>query len=97
MFCLSCASVSCVFSEIKACLIAAIVFVLQMRGIFFVSAPFSLVYFGVVLFLIYFDLVGEIIGMHDPFSVFETVVCSALFSSWCRKSTDDSAAHEKTE
>jgi len=88
----------CVFSELKACLVAAVIFVLQMRGIFFVSAPFSLVYFGVVLFLIYFDLVADIIGMHDPFYVVDTLVCSVLFRSWRRSEpTDDSASHQKTD
>jgi len=87
-------------SELKACLIATLIFLLQMRGIFFVSAPFSLVYFGVILFLVYFDLVAEIVGMHDPFSPFETVVYTILFSSWRKgstPSTDDASSHEKTE
>jgi len=90
----------CVCSEIKACFIATMVFVLQMRGIFFVSAPFSLVFFGVVLFLVYFDLVAEMIGMHDPFSPFESVMSTILFSSWRRgASANDAAAadHQKTE
>lgn len=89
-------------SELKACLIASVVFILQMRGIFFVSAPFSLVYFGVVLFLIYFDVVTEVLNVHDPFSVFENVVCSVLFTSWRRAAStnvDDSAAttHQKSD
>jgi len=92
----------CVFSEIKSCLIAALIFLLQMRGIFFVSAPFSLIYFGVILFLVYFDLVAEIIGMHDPFSPFETIVHTVLFSSWRKASTTptdsaDTDSHEKTD
>jgi len=90
-------------SELKACLIASLVFLLQMRGIFFVSAPFSLVYFGVILFLVYFDLVAEIVGMHDPFSPFETVIHTVLFSSWRKGSSvsmgdaADTDGHQKTE
>ena len=87
----------CVCRELKSCLIASIVFVLQMRGIFFVSAPFSVVYFGVVLFLVYFDLVAELVGAHDPLSVLENAVCAVLFSCW-RRSVDTSAAeHHKTD
>ena len=93
----------CFFSELKACFVAALVFLLQMRGIFFMSAPFSLVYFGVILFLIYFDLVAEMVGMHDPFSPFETVVHTLLFSSWRRGAAatnptdDDAASHAKSD
>lgn len=41
--------------------------------------PFAIVYFGVVLFLVYFDIAAQVIGTHDPFAPFENIVCAVFF------------------
>ena len=48
-----------------------------MRG--FLSVPFAVVYFGVVLFLVYFDIAAQIIGSHDPFVPLENIICTLFF------------------
>lgn len=50
---------------------------LQLRG--FLSVPFAIVYFGVVLFLVYFDIAAQVIGTHDPFVPMENIVCAVFF------------------
>lgn len=56
---------------------ASIIFVLDKKTDL-ISAPHALVYFGIVIFLVYFKLSSILLGIHDPFVPFENLFC-ALF------------------
>lgn len=64
-------------SYTKASLLASILFVLDKKTDW-ISAPHALVYFGIVIFLVYFKLSSILLGIHDPFLPFENLF-SALF------------------
>jgi hypothetical protein len=64
--------------EFKSALVASIIFIIQARGIY-ITAPFSIVYFGVVMFLVYFSIVSDALGTRDPFSPFENIICTIFF------------------
>lgn len=38
--------------------------------------PHSLIYFGIVIFFIYFKLSSMLLGIHDPFLPFENLFCA---------------------
>lgn len=61
----------------KASVVASIIFVLDKKTDL-ISAPHALVYFGIVIFFIYFKLSSILLGIHDPFIPFENLFC-ALF------------------
>jgi len=61
----------------KASVVASIMFVLDKKTDL-ISAPHALVYFGIVIFLVYFKLSSILLGIHDPFVPFENLFC-ALF------------------
>jgi len=44
-----------------------------------ISAPHALVYFGIVIFLVYFKLSSLLLGIHDPFVPFENLMCAFCF------------------
>lgn len=67
----------CPCSYTKASLVASIIFVLDKKTDL-ISAPHALVYFGIVIFLVYFKLSSILLGIHDPFVPFENLFC-ALF------------------
>ncbi|KAK3091179.1 hypothetical protein FSP39_017739 [Pinctada imbricata] len=58
----------------KACFLAALVFLSERIG--YITAPHPLVYFGVVIFFIYFKLSALLLGIHDPFAPFENLFCA---------------------
>lgn len=62
----------------KASLVASIIFVLDKKSDL-ISAPHSLVYFGIVIFLVYFKLSSLLLGIHDPFVPFENLICALFF------------------
>ncbi|XP_003747148.1 trimeric intracellular cation channel type 1B.1 [Galendromus occidentalis] len=62
----------------KICVIASIVFVVDKKTDL-ISAPHSLVYFGVVCFFLYFKLSSMLLGLHDPFLPFENLTCAIFF------------------
>lgn len=62
----------------KACVVASIVFVIDKKTDW-ISAPHSLVYFGVVCFFLYFKLSSVVLGLHDPFVPFENLICVIVF------------------
>lgn len=62
----------------KASMVAAIVFVLDKKSAL-ISAPHSLVYLGIVIFLVYFKLSSILLGIHDPFVPFENLICAIFF------------------
>lgn len=66
------------YSYTKASLIASIIFVLDKKTDL-ISAPHALVYFGIVIFLVYFKLSSILLGIHDPFVPFENLSCALLF------------------
>ncbi|XP_076231133.1 trimeric intracellular cation channel type 1B.1 [Calliopsis andreniformis] len=61
----------------KASMVASIIFVLDKKTDL-ISAPHALVYFGIVIFCVYFKLSSILLGIHDPFVPFENLFC-ALF------------------
>lgn len=65
-------------SYTKASLIASIIFVLDKKTDL-ISAPHALVYFGIVIFLVYFKLSSILLGIHDPFVPFENLSCALFF------------------
>ncbi|KAI9589692.1 trimeric intracellular cation channel type 1B.1 [Glossina fuscipes] len=62
----------------KASLLASIIFVLDKKTDW-MSAPHALVYFGIVIFLVYFKLSSILLGIHDPFLPFENLFCAIFF------------------
>lgn len=66
------------YSATKASIGASIVFILDKKTDL-ISAPHSLVYLGVVIFFIYFKLSSILLGIHDPFSPFENLICALCF------------------
>ncbi|KAG0410680.1 hypothetical protein HPB47_012203 [Ixodes persulcatus] len=62
-------------SPTKACIVAAVIFVLDKKTEF-ISAPHALVYLGIVVFLLYFKLSAMLLGIHDPFLPFENLFCA---------------------
>lgn len=70
-------SIFTICSYTKASVVASIIFVLDKKTDL-ISAPHALVYFGIVIFLVYFKLSSILLGIHDPFVPFENLFC-ALF------------------
>ncbi|XP_004520900.1 trimeric intracellular cation channel type 1B.1 [Ceratitis capitata] len=62
----------------KASLLASIIFVLDKKTDW-ISAPHALVYFGIVIFLVYFKLSSILLGIHDPFLPFENLFSAIFF------------------
>ncbi|GIY44349.1 trimeric intracellular cation channel type 1B.1 [Caerostris darwini] len=59
----------------KACIAASFIFVLDKKTEI-ISAPHALVYFGVVIFFVYFKMSSMLLGIHDPFVPFENLFCA---------------------
>lgn len=57
-----------VFSYTKASVVAAIIFVLDKKSDL-ISAPHALVYFGIVIFLVYFKLSSLLLGIHGKTTI----------------------------
>ena len=67
--------VICYFLSVtKACLVSASVFLMEKLN--YIQAPHPLIYFGVVMFLVYFKLSALLLGIHDPFAPFENLFCA---------------------
>jgi len=58
----------------KGSLVASVLFICERKGL--IDAPHSLIYFGLVLFFIYFKLSSLLLGIHDPFVPFENLFCA---------------------
>ncbi|KAH3848887.1 trimeric intracellular cation channel type 1B.1-like [Dreissena polymorpha] len=58
----------------KACLVASIVFLLERLN--YIAAPHPLIYFGVVIFFVYFKISALLLGILDPFAPFENLFCA---------------------
>lgn len=65
-------------SYTKASLVASVIFILDKKTEV-ISAPHALVYFGIVIFLVYFKLSSILLGIHDPFVPFENLICALFF------------------
>lgn len=59
----------------KACVAAAVIFVIDKKTDW-ISVPHALVYFGIVIFFVYFKLSSLLLGIHDPFLPFENLFCA---------------------
>lgn len=62
----------------KASVVASIIFVLDKKTDL-ISAPHALVYFGIVIFLVYFKLSSLLLGIHDPFIPVQNLLCALFF------------------
>ena len=62
----------------KASIAAAVIFVIDKRTDL-ISAPHALVYFGIVIFFVYFKLSAILLNIHDPFVPFENLSCTLCF------------------
>lgn len=62
----------------KASVVASVIFVLDKKTDW-ISAPHALVYFGIVIFLVYFKMSSILLGIHDPFLPFENLLCAVFF------------------
>lgn len=62
----------------KASIAASILFIVDKKTDL-ISAPHALVYFGVVIFLVYFKLSSILLGINDPFGPFENLICAIFF------------------
>lgn len=60
----------------KACFLASLVFLMEKMN--YITAPHALVYFGVVIFFVYFKLSALLLGIHDPFAPFENLFCAVF-------------------
>lgn len=61
----------------KASILGALVFVIDKKTDL-ISAPHALVYFGIVLFFVYFKLSSLLLGITDPFVPFENLFCAVV-------------------
>lgn len=59
----------------KSCIAASIVFILD-KSTDLISAPRSLVYLSVIIFFVYFKLSSLLLGITDPFTPFENIICT---------------------
>lgn len=66
------------FSATKASIVGALIFIIDKKTDW-ISAPHALVYFGIVIFFVYFKLSSMILGIHDPFLPFENLFCAIFF------------------
>ena len=62
------------FSTTKGCLAASILFICEKKGL--IEAPHAVIYFGVVIFFVYFRLSSLLLGIHDLFVPFENLFCA---------------------
>jgi len=60
----------------KAAFVAALVFLLERLN--YIQAPHALIYFGVVIFFVYFKLSALLLGIQDPFAPFENLFCAVF-------------------
>jgi hypothetical protein len=73
------------FSPTKACIVASVIFVLDKKTDL-ISAPHALVYFGIVIFFVYFKVSSK--------QLFNTLICAkVLESSGLAVSTADFFPH----
>uniref|UniRef100_A0A915JKG6 Trimeric intracellular cation channel type B n=1 Tax=Romanomermis culicivorax TaxID=13658 RepID=A0A915JKG6_ROMCU len=66
----------------KACVIASIMFVMEKKSTY-INLPHEVVYFGVVIFLVYFKLSSLLLGVHDIFMPFENLFCALFMGGIC--------------
>jgi len=65
-------------SATKASIAASVIFIIDKKTDW-ISAPHALVYFGIVIFFVYFKLSSMLLGIHDPFVPFENLFCAIFF------------------
>lgn len=51
-------------------------FILERKG--YIDAPHAVIYFGVVIFFVYFRLSSLLLGINDPFVPFENLFCAVF-------------------
>ncbi|CAC5410944.1 TMEM38 [Mytilus coruscus] len=82
----------------KAVMVAATVFLLEKLN--YITAPHPLVYFGVVIFFVYFKLSAILLGIHDPFAPFENLFCAIFMGGmWdaMRRAVTKTETKEETD
>ncbi|KAH9498462.1 hypothetical protein Btru_007545 [Bulinus truncatus] len=60
----------------KASLVASIIFLCERLNL--IAVPHPLIYFGVVLFFVYFKISSVVLGIHDPFVPLENLFCAVF-------------------
>lgn len=88
----SCCSVT------KECCVAATIFLLERLN--YIAVPHPLIYFGVVLFFVYFKLSSIILGVVDPFAPLENLFCAVFLGGWwdaMRKAVEEPRRDEATQ
>jgi hypothetical protein len=78
----------------KGSLAASILFILERKGL--IDAPHAAIYFGVVIFFIYFRLSSILLSIHDPFVPFENLFC-AIFMGGVVDALRRAVSREKPE
>lgn len=73
---------------------ASCVFLLERLN--YITAPHPLIYFGIVIFFVYFKLSALLLGIHDPFAPFENLFC-AIFMGGMWDAMRRAVAPEKKE
>ncbi|CAG5128950.1 unnamed protein product [Candidula unifasciata] len=79
----------------KASLVASIIFLCERLNL--IAVPHPLIYFGVVLFFVYFKISSVILGIHDPFVPLENLFCAIFMGGmWdaLRRATSKETAKE---
>jgi len=81
------------FYATKASVVAAIVFLCERLSL--IAVPHALIYFGVVLFFVYFKVSSVVLGISDPFIPLENLFCAIFMGGiWdaLRRATSKGAA-----
>lgn len=79
----------------KACLVASMIFTLERLN--YITAPHPLIYFGVVIFFVYFKLSAILLGIHDPFAPFENLFCAVFMGGMWDAMRKAVTPEQKTE
>jgi len=88
----------------KASVLAAIVFLCERLSL--IAVPHALIYFGIVLFFVYFKISSVVLGINDPFVPLENLFCAifmgGIWDALRRASTqvapkEDDASDPKAE
>ncbi|XP_005102512.1 trimeric intracellular cation channel type 1B.1 [Aplysia californica] len=78
----------------KASLVASIVFLCERLNL--IAVPHPLIYFGIVLFFVYFKISSVVLGIHDPFVPLENLFC-AIFCGGMWDALRRAASKEPTK
>ena len=81
------------YSVTKECVLASVLFLCERLG--YISVPHPFIYFGVVIFFVYYKLSSQLLGLSDPSAPFENLFC-ALFMGGMADAMRRAVATEQT-